>query len=98
MLNKQTVQTIGIQAENMNKQRKLVYQRKTNGKTRKVGHSIGLADVIETRKLVDFSYHLQIHDWGWIPFYTPPHFSVGVLCYTFRCLSVRPSVLTISDR
>ena len=30
-------------------------------------------------------------------FYTPPHFSVGVLCYTFRCLSVRPSVLTISD-
>ena len=31
-------------------------------------------------------------------FYTPPHFSVGVLCYTFRCLSVRPSVLTISDR
>ena len=25
-------------------------------------------------------------------FYTPPHFSVGVLCYTFRCLFVRPSV------
>ena len=25
-------------------------------------------------------------------FYTPPHFSVGVLCYTFRCLSVHPSV------
>ena len=23
-------------------------------------------------------------------YYTPPHFSVGVLCYTFRCLSVRP--------
>ena len=23
-------------------------------------------------------------------FYTPPHFSVGVLCYTFRCPSVRP--------
>ena len=22
--------------------------------------------------------------------YTPPHFSVGSLCYTFRCLSVRP--------
>ena len=40
-----------------------------NGKTRKTGHSIGLADVIETRKLVDFSNHLQIHDWGWIPFY-----------------------------
>ena len=40
-----------------------------NGKTRKIGHSIGLADVIETRKLVDFSYHLQIYDWGWIPFY-----------------------------
>ena len=39
------------------------------GKTRKIGHSIGLADVIETRKLVDFSYHLQIYDWGWIPFY-----------------------------
>ena len=28
-----------------------------------------MADVIETQKLVDFSYHLQIHDWGWIPFY-----------------------------
>ena len=40
-----------------------------NGKTRKIGHSIGLADVIETQKLVDFSYHLQIHDWSWIPFY-----------------------------
>ena len=25
-----------------------------------------------------------------LPYYTPPHFSVGVLCYTFRCLSVRP--------
>ena len=24
-----------------------------------------------------------------LAFYTPPHFSVGVLCYTFRCLSVR---------
>ena len=24
---------------------------------------------VETRKLVDFSYHLQIHDWGWIPFF-----------------------------
>ena len=33
-----------------------------------------------------------------LSFYTPPHFSVGVLCYTFRWLSVRPSVLTISDR
>ena len=40
-----------------------------NGKTRKIGHLIGLADVIETQKLVDFSYYLQIHDWGWIPFY-----------------------------
>ena len=40
-----------------------------NGKTRKIGHLIGLADVIETLKLVDFSYHLQIHDWGSIPFY-----------------------------
>ena len=40
-----------------------------NGKTRKIGHSIRLAEVIETRKLVDFSYHLQIHDWGWISFY-----------------------------
>ena len=26
------------------------------------------------------------------PFYTPPHFSVGVLCYTLWCLSVCPSV------
>ena len=39
------------------------------GKTRKIGHSISLADVIESLELVDFSYHLQIHDWGWIPFY-----------------------------
>ena len=62
MLNKQTVQTIGIQAENMNKQRKL--PKKDECKTRKIGHLIGLADVIETRKLVDFSYHLQIHDCG----------------------------------
>ena len=29
-------------------------------------------------------------DYGFCRFYTPPHFSVGVLCYTFRCLSVRP--------
>ena len=40
-----------------------------NGKMQKIGHSIRLADVIETRKLVDFSYHLQIHDLGWISFY-----------------------------
>ena len=40
-----------------------------NGKMRKIGHSIGLANVIETWKLVDFSDHLQFHDWGWIPFY-----------------------------
>ena len=25
-------------------------------------------------------------------FYTPPHFSGEVLCYTLRCLSIRPSV------
>ena len=30
--------------------------------------------------------------WSFSNFYTPPHFSVGVLCYTFRCLSVCPSV------
>ena len=48
-----TVPTIGIQAENMNKQRKLP-------KKDEWGHSIGLADVIETRKLVDFSYHCLI--------------------------------------
>ena len=45
MLNKQTVQRIGIQAEalekriNMNKHLEN-YQRKMNGKTRKIGHSI----------------------------------------------------------
>ena len=27
-----------------------------------------------------------------ITFYTPPHLSGEVLCYTLRCLSVRPSV------
>ena len=27
-----------------------------------------------------------------LTFYTQPHFSVGVLCYTFWCLSVCPSV------
>ena len=26
-----------------------------------------------------------------LPFYTPPHFSGEVLCYTLRCLSIRPS-------
>ena len=31
-------------------------------------------------------------------FYTPPLKCGEVLCYTLRCLSVRPSVLTISDR
>ena len=69
MLNKQTVQTLGIQAEALEKRINMNKQRKMNGKPRKIGHSIDLADVIETRKLVDFSYHLQIHDWGWIPFY-----------------------------
>ena len=54
----------------MNKQRKLPKKDEwQNAEIRSIGHSIGLADVIETRKLVDFSYHLQIHDWGWIPFY-----------------------------
>ena len=32
------------------------------------------------------------HNGGITYFYTPPHFSVGVLCCTFRCLSIRPSV------
>ena len=52
MLIKQTVQTIGIQAENMKRQRKL--PKKDACKPRKIGHSIGLADVIKMRKLVDF--------------------------------------------
>ena len=30
-------------------------------------------------------------------FYTPPHFSGEVLCYTLRCLSVRPSVRAHHD-
>ena len=68
MLNKQTVQTIGMQAENMNKQRKLPKKDEWQN-AEKIGHLIRLADVIETWKLVDFSYHLQIHDWGWIAFY-----------------------------
>ena len=70
MLNKQTVQTIGIQAENMNKQRKLPKKDEWQNAENRSFDSFGrLADVIETRKLVDFSYHLQIHDCIWIPFY-----------------------------
>ena len=91
MLNKQTVQTIGIQAENMNKQRKL--PKKMNGKARKIGHLIGLADVIETRKLVDFSYHLQIHDWGWIPFYlTKVYFFLDFFFFKY-CRSISRDVM-----
>ena len=63
MINKQTVQTIGIQAEYMNKQRKLPKKDEWQYTENRS------SDVIETRKLVDFSYHLQIHDWGWIPSY-----------------------------
>ena len=37
-------------------------------------------------------YIMAFHVFQAPSFYTPPHFSVGVLCYTFRCLSVRPSV------
>ena len=40
MLNKQTERASGIQAENMNKQKNNL--RKIKGKTRKLGHSIGL--------------------------------------------------------
>ena len=47
MKNKQTEPTIGLQAENVNKQRKLPHLRKINGKTRKIGHSICCFDVIE---------------------------------------------------
>ena len=41
---------------------------------RKIGHSIGLAWGLfryhqNAELLVHFSYHLQIHDWGWISFY-----------------------------
>ena len=41
MLNKQTERTMGIQAENINKQKE-DNLRKIKGKTRKEGHSIGL--------------------------------------------------------
>ena len=45
-------------------------------------------------------WYTALHKYIFFSFYTPPHFSVGVLCYTFRCLSVCPSVrvcvLTIS--
>ena len=41
MENKQTEQTIGLQAENMKKQRN--YLRKIKGKTWKIGHLIGLS-------------------------------------------------------
>ena len=40
MYNKQTERTIGLKEENMNKQRQL--PKKDKGKTRKIGHSIGL--------------------------------------------------------
>ena len=34
----------------------------------------------------------QLYQLNYSSFYTPPHFSGEVLCYTLRCLSVRPSV------
>ena len=51
----------------MNKQRKLSKKDEwQNGENRSFDW-FGL--VVETRKIVDFSYHLQIYDWSWIPFY-----------------------------
>ena len=67
MQNKQTVQTIGLQAEKMNKQIKLLKKDEWQTAENRSFDWFGL--VIETRKIVDFSYPLQIHDWGWIPFY-----------------------------
>ena len=54
--------------------------RKIKGKTRKIGHSTGLTSGLFSMSskqilcqtiimLVDFSYHPQIHGWGWISFH-----------------------------
>ena len=42
----------------------------------------------------EYQYSMSLHSFSpsMSPFYTPPHFSVGILCYTLRCLSVLPSV------
>ena len=46
-----------------------------------------LLQTLKTQMTHNAAFHQCLHC-----FYTPPHFSVGVLCYTLRCLSVCPSV------
>ena len=56
-----------------------------------VGWKEKLVDSAESYRRVfnTFLPHFYMHTYR---FYTLSHFSVGVLCYTFRCLSVCPSV------
>ena len=57
----------------MNKQRKLTHLRKINGKTQKIVVLMSLRHTcVNCRSIImlfDFSYHLQIHDWGLIYFH-----------------------------
>ena len=48
----------------MNKQRKLSKEDELQNAENRSFDWFGL--VIKTRKIVEFSYHLQIHDWVWI--------------------------------
>ena len=48
--------------------------------------------LLQSVSLVFYSFSLfQLFQWKMSNFYTPPHFSGEVLCYTLRCLSVCPS-------
>ena len=67
MLNKQTVQTIGIQAENMNKQRKL--PKKDEWQNAENRSFDWFCRCHRNEEASRFFLNLQIHDWGWIPFY-----------------------------
>ena len=49
---------------------------------------IGLPDLVKERKLSKIVINRRLPN----IYYTPPHFSGEVLCYTLPCLSVRPSV------
>ena len=60
----------------MNKQRKLPKKDKRQNMENRSLDRFGLKFVSMSSKCesiiimsVDFSYHLQIHDWGWISFY-----------------------------
>ena len=52
-------------------------------KVKVIGQKAGICDGVPSTSA------LVLYVFVFCCFYTPPHFSVGGLCYTFRCLSVR---------